>query len=133
MGAVRRATNARRGDISRSEKRRLNRYENSASKTAKDRFSRALRAIGQWCREHRHWKLRDQQAALSRQLRGHYAYYGITGNYQALNRFRYETERLCRKWLGRRSGRGRMTWERFARLHNTYPLPPARIVHSVYR
>ena len=28
---------------------------------------------------------------------------------------------------------GRMTWERFARLHHTYPLPPARIVHSVYR
>ena len=102
-------------------------------KTAKDRFSRALRAIGQWCREHRHWKLRDQQAALSRKLRGHYAYYGITGNYHALHRFRYETERVWRKWLGRRSWRGRMTWERFARLHNTYPLPPARIVHSVYR
>ena len=102
-------------------------------KTAKDRLSRALRAIGQWCRTHRHWKLRDQQAALSRKLRGHYAYYGITGNFQALHRFRFEVERLWRKWLGRRSWRGRMTWERFARLRNTYPLPPARVVHSVYR
>ena len=52
-------------------------------KTAKDRLSRALKGIGQWCRNHRHWKLRDQQAALSRKLRGHYAYYGITGNFQA--------------------------------------------------
>ena len=71
---------------------------------------------------------------------------GVTAaNYEAdleanlsglLERFkseRYETERLWRKWLGRRSWRGRMTWERFARLHNTYPLPPARIAHSVYR
>ena len=33
---------------------------------------------------------RDQQAALSRKLRGHYAYYGITGNAQALGRLRYE-------------------------------------------
>ena len=102
-------------------------------KTAKDRLSRALKGIGQWCRNHRHWKLRDQQAALSRKLRGHYAYYGITGNFQALNRFRFEVERLWRKWLGRRSWRGRMTWDRFARLRNTYPLPAARVVHSVYR
>lgn len=102
-------------------------------KTAKERFSRALKAIGHWCRTHRHWKLRDQQAALSRKLRGHYAYFGITGNFHALHRFRFEVERLWRKWLGRRSWRGRMTWERFARLRNTYPLPAARVVHSVYR
>ena len=50
-------------------------------KTAKDRLSRALRGIGHWCRNRRHWKLRDQQAGLSRKLRGHYAYYGITGNF----------------------------------------------------
>ena len=36
------------------------------AKTAKDRLSRALWEIGHWCRTHRHWKLRDQQAALSR-------------------------------------------------------------------
>ena len=35
---------------------------------------------------HRHWKLRDQQAVLSRKLRGHYAYYGITTNATALRR-----------------------------------------------
>jgi group II intron reverse transcriptase/maturase len=78
-------------------------------KTAKDRFSRALRAVGRWCRDNRHWRLRDQQAALSRKLQGHYAYYGIIGNSRALARFRYEVERLWRKWLARRSWHGRMT------------------------
>jgi group II intron reverse transcriptase/maturase len=102
-------------------------------KTAKDRFSRALRAVGRWCRANRHRCLREQQAALSRKLRGHYAYYGITGNSRALVRFRYEVERLWRKWLGRRSWHGRMTWERFDRLRDNYPIPPARAVHSVYR
>ena len=57
-------------------------------KTAKDRLSRALRDMGKY----RHWKLREQWAALSRKLRGHYAYYGITGNAQALGRLRYEVE-----------------------------------------
>jgi RNA-directed DNA polymerase len=102
-------------------------------KTAKDRFTRALRAIGQWCRAHRHWPVAAQQAALGRKLQGHYAYYGITGNGRALARFHYEVRRLWRKWLNRRSWHGRMTWEKFARLAIRYPLPRPRVVHSVYR
>src|SRR6266496_2933 len=38
-------------------------------KTAKDRFSRATKRIGEWCREHRHEKVRDQHAALAVKLR----------------------------------------------------------------
>jgi len=102
-------------------------------KTAKDRLSRALREIGQWCRRNRHKSLPVQHAALSRKLRGHYAYYGITGNSPALARFRTEVHRSWRKWLGRRSWSGRMSWERFTRLLDTYPLPHTRVVHSVYR
>jgi RNA-directed DNA polymerase len=66
-------------------------------KTAKDRFTRALRDIGHWCRAHRHWPVVAQQAALSRKLKGHYAYYGITGNGRALGRFVREVERVWRK------------------------------------
>jgi hypothetical protein len=102
-------------------------------RTAKARFSRALREVGRWCRAHRHWCLRDQQLALRRKLRGHFAYYGSTGNSRALARFRYEAERLWRKWLGRRAWRGRMTWARFDRVRERYPLPPARAVHSLCR
>ena len=102
-------------------------------KTAKDRFTRALQEIGQWCRAHRHWPVAAQQAALRRKLQGHYAYYGITGNGRALARFLYEVRRLWRKWLHRRSWRGRMTWEKFVRLTARYPLPQPRVVHSIYR
>ena len=69
-------------------------------KTAKDRFTRALREIG-------HWPVAAQQVALRRKLQGHYAYYGITGNARALGRFLYEVRRLWRKWLHRRSWRGK--------------------------
>ena len=102
-------------------------------KTAKDRLSRALRGIGQWWRRHRHQSRPEQHAALSRRLRGHYAYYGITGNFPARARLLYEVYRRWRKWLGRRSRRARLSWDRFSRLLNTYPLPPVRIVHSMYR
>jgi len=102
-------------------------------KTGKDRFTRALREIGRWCRAHRHRRVAVQQAALRRKLQGHYAYYGITGNARALARFLHEVQRLWRKWLDRRSWHARMTWETFARLFKRYPLPPPRVVHSVYR
>ena len=102
-------------------------------KTAKDRYCRAVRRIGQWCRRYRHLPLAEQHRALSRKLQGHYGYYGITGNGQALGRFRHQVERVWRKWLDRRSNRAHMGWDRFGLLLRRYPLPPVRVVHSVYR
>lgn len=102
-------------------------------KTAKDRYCRAVRRIGQWCRRYRHLPLAEQHCALSRKLQGHYGYYGITGNGHALGRYRHEVERVWRKWLDRRSNRAHMGWDRFGLLLRRYPLPPIRVVHSVYR
>jgi RNA-directed DNA polymerase len=98
-------------------------------RTAKDRFSRTLRRIGEWCRKHRHLDVEIQHRALVRQLRGHYAYYGVTSNGDALARLWYETTKLWRKWLCRRSQKGYVTWAQMLRLLERYPLPPPRIVH----
>jgi group II intron reverse transcriptase/maturase len=97
-------------------------------KTAKSRLGRSLRSIGQWCREHRHLSIQEQWEALTAKLRGHYAYYGITGNMTSLSNFRYHVIRIWHKWLCRRSNKGRITWERFAALTQRYPLPPARLL-----
>ena len=102
-------------------------------KTAKDRFSRAVKRIGEWCRDHRHWKVRDQQRELAQKLRGHYGYYGITGNSQRLTQFRTAVTRRWRYWLNRRSQRGKWTWERYRQMLAMWPLPPPISVHSTYR
>ncbi len=102
-------------------------------KTAKDRFSRAVERMGEWCRDHRHGKVRDQQRELAVKLRGHYGYYGITGNTRMLDRFLREVTRRWHYWLNRRSQRGKWTWERFRRMLAWCPLPPAIPVHSTYR
>lgn len=99
-------------------------------RTAKSRFSRAVRKIALWCRSHRHWSVADQHTALCRKLKGHDAYYGITGNIGALRRLRIVVRRVWQKWLNRRSHRNRMPWDRFLRLVERFPLPMARIVHS---
>ena len=102
-------------------------------KTAPNRFSRSTRAISQWCRRHRHQKVHLQHRALSQKLQGHYAYYGLTGNYAALHRFYETTRRTWKKWLGHRSQRAYLDWQRFSRLLQRYPLPRPVVVHSVYR
>jgi RNA-directed DNA polymerase len=102
-------------------------------KTSKSRFNRGLTALAQWLRKARHSDLADQHRTLSQKLRGHFAYYGITGNAEALKRFRYEAVRLWRKWLSRRNRDGPMPWDRMNRLLKHYPLPAAIVVHSVYR
>ena len=42
----------------------------------------------EWCRLHRHHPIAEQHQTLSQKLRGHFAYYGITGNSITLARFR---------------------------------------------
>jgi RNA-directed DNA polymerase len=102
-------------------------------KTAQGRLSRALTMMAQWCRVHRHDPVADQHRTLSQKLRGHYAYYGITGNGLSIQRFRNAVVRIWKKWLARRRRRGFVSWDRFGRLLKRWVLPPAVVVHSVYR
>ncbi len=101
-------------------------------KTASKSLARALKTLTVWCRTHRHLPVREQHRSLVQKLQGHCAYYGITGNADALGRFHHEVKRIWRKWLHRRSHKAAMTWERFNRLALQYQLPRPRVVHSVY-
>jgi len=96
-------------------------------RTARDRFTRALRRVTEWCRLNRHQPVAEQHKALVQKLRGHFGYYGIIGNYEALHRFWENTKHAWRKWLGRRSRRKGMCWHRMDRLLERYPLPHPRI------
>ena len=92
-------------------------------KTAKTRFARFLRNLGQWLWQHMHDPVREQHKAIGQKLRGHDGYYGVVGNSRALARLRYWVERLWRWTLSRRSSAGRMPWERMRGLLRVFPLP----------
>jgi group II intron reverse transcriptase/maturase len=100
-------------------------------KTASSRFSRARHRISMWCRLNRHLPIGEQHAKLRAKLRGHDAYYGITGNGRALALLRFWVTRDWFKWLRRRSrAAARLNWEWMGRLLRVLPLPPPRVVHS---
>jgi RNA-directed DNA polymerase len=98
-------------------------------KTASSRFGRAVRSIAHWCRNNRHRPIGEQHTKLRQKLHGHYAYYGITGNYVALKRFHLEVERRWHKWLNRRNRQRELLWSQFNDLLRRFPLPNPRIVH----
>ena len=95
------------------------------------RLSRGLNEVADSCRRNRHLPVRAQHQILSRKLLGHCAYYGITGNSVALQKFRRGMSNLWRKWLRRRSRAAfAKSWEWWTRFFERYNLPPARAIHS---
>ena len=101
-------------------------------KTSRKRFGRSLKRVSQWCRLNLHKPLRVQVEALGRKLKGHFGYFGITGNSTALQRYRQEVIRVWRRWLARRDDPEGMPWDRMNRLLAFFYLPEARVVHSIY-
>ena len=98
--------------------------------TAKGRFARAVSAVTEWCQRHRHQPIRQQHAHLSAMLRGHYGYYGITGNGRRIRWYLHQVIRVWKKWLSRRGRHGNFRWDRLRDLLGRHPLPPARITRQ---
>jgi RNA-directed DNA polymerase len=103
-----------------------------ACKTRRARLGRAIRAVYDWCRSHRHWSIAEQHAALRSRLQGHFNYFGVNGNLKSLRRLLYHARRAWCKWLRRRSQRVRLTWKKFGVLLRTLPLPYPRVVVPIW-
>jgi len=94
------------------------------------RLSRGLKRLRELCKRERHRDLQDQHQKLREIMLGHYNYYGRRCNYRALRQY-YEAVRIIwKRWLGRRSRNGRITWEKMRAHLKEYPLPKPRIVHG---
>ncbi len=97
-------------------------------KTARKRLNRFLRMLWEWCKTHRHDPMREQHDVLCSKLRGFYQYFGVRGNYKALEVALEYAEKAWRRWLSRRSSKGFVLFEE---LQQSYPLPTPRLVHNI--
>jgi len=98
-------------------------------KTERTRLTQKLRSLRLEARRRRHAPLVNQHRWLAAVLRGHYAYYGLPSNHRSLSAFRHQVKRLWHRALQRRSQRG-LTWHRFQKILEFFPLPEPRITHS---
>jgi group II intron reverse transcriptase/maturase len=99
-------------------------------RTIGKRLRRGLKAIADWCKQHRHEPVNEQQKTLNAKLRGHYQYYGRPSNYCCIMQFYRRVRRIWREWLSRRTRGRKLTWERYSALLRQHPLLLPRITHS---
>lgn len=99
-------------------------------RTIRKRMRRTISRYTQWCHFNRHLSVKEQCQKLSQKLRGYYQYFGIRGNYDSIDWVYQEVRRAWRRWLGRRSQKGYLRWEKFNRILKRFPLPKPRIVQT---
>jgi RNA-directed DNA polymerase len=102
-------------------------------RTSRKRFRASLARVTEWLKAERHLPIRQLVEALNVRLRGHYNYYGVIGNSRSLSSYLYQVSRLLKKWLGRRSQKSRLSWEKYNALLKRFPLEEPRITESRHR
>ncbi len=100
--------------------------------TSRSRLKRTIGAITEWCRTHRHEPQNQQREKLAQKVRGHYVYYGVTGNARSLYKFHRTVVKVWFKWLNRRSQKRSMTWDIFQAYLKQHPLPKPKMYASVF-
>jgi group II intron reverse transcriptase/maturase len=96
--------------------------------TSKKKMRAKLKSVKAEMRKRMHRPIPEQGAWLSSVLTGHYRYYAVPDNSEALRAFRKAVIRLWLRSLRRRSQRQRLTWQRMRELEARW-LPTPRILH----
>ena len=65
-------------------------------------------------------------------LRGHFEYYGVSGNFPSISKFYSIAIRLLHKWLNRRSQKKKMSWSKLFVYLERHKLPTPSIKHDFY-
>lgn len=100
-------------------------------KTIGKRLCRFMKGLWEWCKDNRHDPFEDQYSVLTMKLRGYYQYYGVRGNFKALEAVYEHAEKAWRFWLSRRSHKGGINFVKFTKIRSSFPLPKPKIIHNI--
>ena len=101
-------------------------------KTSKVSMARKLKETNVWLKQIRSQvALKNWWPVLQAKIRGHFNYFGISGNMRSLQQFHKETSKLAFKWINRRSQKKSMSLDHYYQ-HLKPTLPVPRIYHSLY-
>lgn len=102
-------------------------------KTSSKRMRLKLKAMNLWMKSVRNAaKLKEWWPVLQAKLRGHYNYFGVSGNARELRTFWHQTWQMAFKWINRRSQKKSFNMQEYYRFLRWNPLPQPKIYHSFY-
>jgi RNA-directed DNA polymerase len=97
--------------------------------TIKKKMQKKLNEIRDELKIRMHDSIQDVGQWLKTVITGHYRYYGVPGNYEAMNIFRHSIGQLWIRSLKRRSQKVTITWEKMGKLIDRW-LPKPHICHE---
>ena len=101
-------------------------------RTSKKKLKSKKQAVKEWLWENMHGKPSDTIEKLNRKLSGHYAYYGISGNWDGLLKFYRFTVNAFYKALTRRSQRAYLTVKRYYSLLKKHPIALPKLYVNIW-
>ena len=102
-------------------------------KTRSKTVTAKLKKVKEWVKQERHkHSQKDLWNMFCRKIRGHIAYYGVSHNFDSVQKFIRQSSEILFKWTNRRSQRRSLNWEEFNEFLKIYPLPQTRIVHPLF-
>lgn len=108
-------------------------YFKVGRKTEKKKFKMKLVEMNTWLKTIRNKiKLKDIWSTFCAKLRGHFQYFGISGNLIGIRRFSLKCKRLLFKWLNRRSQKKNINWKTFSDYISHFNIPKPKIFHNFY-
>lgn len=109
-----------------------NNYYRVGYRTSQKKSKIKKQDVKKFIKENRDTKPKDLIKALNRKLIGYYNYYGISFNMDWLQEIYYHTVQLLKKWLSRRSQKGKLTWLKMHLIIAFEPLEKPRITYSLW-
>jgi group II intron reverse transcriptase/maturase len=101
-------------------------------RTSRKKLKAKKQSVKEWLKSFMHGKPSDTIEALNRKLVGHYAYYGISGNYQGILNFYRFVKVALYKVLTRRSQRAYLSWARYQSLLRKHPIAEPKIYANIW-
>lgn len=102
-------------------------------RTSRKRLHSKLKRVTVWARLMRsRIRLVPLWTAFVAKVRGHISYYSVSFNQAGVRIFVQQATRILFKWLNRRGGRRQLTWDKFQRFMQAFPLPAQRIHHALF-
>ena len=102
-------------------------------KTAMKKFRAKIKELNIWLKQIRNLvPTKEWWKTLKAKLRGHFEYYGVSGNSPSIKKYYSLTLKLVHKWLNRRSQKKSMSWSKLYNYLTLYPLPLPKIKHNFY-
>lgn len=102
-------------------------------KTSSKRLRQKVKIMNTWIKTNRsRFKLKALWFSFCKKVQGHIGHYAISFNERSVKLFVDLVRLSFFKWINRRSQKRSMTWEKFERFENTFPLPKITIKHRLF-